>query len=84
MAAGKLKAVVDSTASNASARFERGELTVDGYIEALVSDAASIVSDKLPADRLEWLRGLLRDQLISDPVVRERVRQATGRELQTK
>ena len=85
MAAGKLQAVAGSAESSApSARFERGELTVEEYLEALVSDAVALVARKLPADRVEWLRGMLREQLVSDPVVRERVRQATGRELQTK
>ena len=84
----KLRAVADAAesetklASNVlSARFERGELTVDEYLEALVSNAVELVDGKLPADRIEWLRGMLRDQLTADPVLRERVRQATGFEL---
>jgi len=85
MAAEKLQNAVNSTGLSAStARFERGELTVDQYLEALVTDAVALVGSKLSLERVEWLRGMLRDALVSDPVVRERVRQATGRELQTK
>ena len=87
MAAGKLRAVAGATESETdfglSARFERGELTVDEYLEALVDNAVALVEEKLPADRIEWLRGVLREQLVSDPVLQERVRQATRREPQT-
>ena len=83
MAGAKLQAVAGAGESKApSARFDRGEITVDEYLEALVSDAVALVNGKLSEDRLEWLRGMLREQLLSDPVLRERVRQATGREQQ--
>jgi hypothetical protein len=83
MAGAKLQAVADAGESQApSARFDRGEITVDEYLEALVSDAVALVNGKLSEDRVEWLRGMLREQLLSDPVLRERVRQATGREQQ--
>ena len=91
MAAGKLQAVAgiaepatEPAMSEFAARFERGELTVDEYLEALVSNAVALVDGKLPADRIEWLRGMLKDQLTSDPVLCERVRQATGREPQAR
>ena len=83
MAAEKLPALAGSVESSTShARFDRGELTVEQYLEELVTDAVGLVGKALPADRVDWLRGMLREQLTSDPVVRERVRQATGRELQ--
>jgi len=86
MAAGDLRAVASlaptGEPSASAARFERGELTIDEYLETLVDEALAVVGGKLPADRVEWLRGMLRDQLLSDPVLRERVRQATGREPQ--
>ncbi len=85
MAVAKVQAVAGSSgAMTPGARFERGELTVEEYLEALVTDAVGLVANKLPADRLEWLRGMLREQLVSDPIIRARVRQATGRELQAK
>jgi len=83
MAGAKLQAVAGAGESQApSARFDRGEITVDEYLESLVSDAVALVNGKLSEDRLEWLRGMLREQLLSDPILRERVRQATGREQQ--
>jgi len=83
MAGAKLQAVASAGESQApGARFDRGEITVDEYLDAMVSDAVALASGKLSEDRVEWLRGMLREQLLSDPVLRERVRQATGRELQ--
>jgi len=86
MAAVKTEAVKEpaesTTGSTPSERFERGELDIDGYLDALVSQSIALVAGKLSADRVEWLRGMIREQLTTDPVVRERVRQATGRELQ--
>lgn len=73
-----------ATVSESSARFERGELTIDEYLDVLVSNSVAQVQGKLSTDRIEWLRGMLREQLTSDPVLRERVRQATGREPQAR
>ena len=87
MAAGKLQVVAGATdfAKNSapSALFERlarGELDVDGYLDARVDEAIASLVGKLPAERIAWLRGMLREQLVADPVLSERVRQVTGRE----
>ena len=74
----------DEQQSDHAARFERGELTVDEYLDACVSDAIALVDGRLSVERIEWLRGMLRDQLTSDPVLAERVRQATRREPQAR
>lgn|GEM_PF-3170228 len=91
MEAGKLRAVggdaesaMGAAVSESSARLERGELTIDEYLDVLVSNSVAQVQGKLSTDRIAWLRGMLRDQLTSDPVLRERVRQATGREPQAR
>lgn len=84
MAAGKLRAVAGAAESQTKppssalfARFERGELSVAQYLDARVSEAIAPYEGKLPADRLVWLKGMLREQLETDPVLSERVRQAT-------
>lgn len=86
MAAGKLHAVAtaagsetEASGSSLFARLTRGELGVEEYLDARVSEAVAPFEGKLPADRLTWLRGMLREQLEADPVLSERVRQATGR-----
>jgi len=86
MAAGKLQAVTgpaepgNATPSPLFERFARGELDIDAYLEARVDEAIAPLLAKLPVDRIAWLRGMLREQLVADPVLRERVRQATGQE----
>lgn len=86
MAAGKLHPVASATGSEPGAsgsgllaQLTRGELGVEEYLDARVSEAIAPFEGKLPADRLTWLKGMLRDQLEADPVLSERVRQATGR-----
>jgi hypothetical protein len=90
MAAGKLQMVAGGTdtrtAMAPSALFERlarGELDFDAYLDARVDEAIAPLAGKLPADRIAWLKGMLRDQLVTDPVLIERVRQATGRDLRS-
>jgi hypothetical protein len=87
MAAGKVRSVangvateVDSDSSALLARLQRGELGVDEYLDARVSEAIAPLEGRLPSDRLAWLRGMLREQLVADPALIERVRQATGQE----
>ena len=87
MAAGKLHAVSNAVGLEKNAapsalfeRLARGELDVAGYLDARVDEAIAPLAGKLPADRIAWLRGMLREQLIADPVLSERVRQATGQE----
>jgi len=85
MVHGKLQAVASTAESKTTAapsalfdRLTRGDLDVDGYLDARVDEAVAPLAGKLPAERIAWLRQMLRDQLLSDPVLSERVRQATG------
>ena len=88
MAAGKPQAIAGATGSESHsepsalfARLQRGEISVDEYLDERLSKAlAPFLNGKLSADRVEWLKGMLRDQLVADPVLAEYVRQATGRE----
>ena len=86
MAAGKVRAVAGAAASETKsessalfARFERGEISVEEYLDARANEAVAPYEGKLPADRIAWLKGMLREQLETDPVLSEQVRQATGR-----
>jgi hypothetical protein len=89
MPVGKLRAVASGPAAEASpdagsllARLKLGELGLDEYLESRISEAIAPFQDKLPADRIEWMREMLREQLVEDPVLRELTRRATGREPQ--
>jgi len=84
--AGKLRAVAGTAESETKsessalfARFERGEVSIDEYLDARVTEAVAPYEGKLPIDRIEWLKTMMREQLETDPVLVERVQQATGR-----
>ena len=86
MAAGKLRAVASTAETETKSvsnalfdRFDRGEIGVDEYLDERVTEAIAPLAGKLPADRMAWLRGMLREQLEADPVLSERVRQVTRR-----
>jgi hypothetical protein len=64
--------------SDPLSRFERGELGLDGYLEARVEDAVRHLEGKLVPEQLEFVKQSLRDQMASDPVLVELVRRATG------
>ncbi len=61
------------------AQLQRGELTVEQYLDARVQDATRHIVDSLPADHLDFVRKTLRAQLESDPVLTELLRQTIGR-----
>jgi hypothetical protein len=52
------------------ARLERGELSLDDYLEIQVQEATSHLVDRLPATALDAVRAELRVQLATDPVLR--------------
>lgn len=58
---------------------ERGELSLDQYLDARVDEAVRHLAEKLPAEQLDFVRQSLREQLASDPVLVELVRRTTGR-----
>ena len=58
---------------------ERGELSLDQYLDARVDGAVRHLVEKLPADQLDFVRQSLREQLATDPVLVELVRRTTGR-----
>ncbi len=65
-------------APSALDRLRSGELSLDGYLDAQVSGATAHLEGALPAEQLEFIRGSLRDQLVSDPALVDLVRAATG------
>lgn len=72
------EAVETAHGSEALARLERGEMKLDAYLEARVGDAVRHLEGKLPPAELDFVRGALREQLETDPVLIELVRRATG------
>jgi len=64
--------------SAALSSLQRGELSLDQYLDGRVSDATSHLVGKLSPDQLEFVKQSLREQLATDPVLVELVRRTTG------
>jgi len=65
--------------SDAFLALERGELSVEQYLDARVESAVAPLVSKLSPEQLEFVRGELRGALETDPVLVELVRKTTGR-----
>ena len=65
-------------ASDAFQALERGELSVDQYLDARVESAVAPLLPRLSPEQLEFVRGELRNALETDPVLVALVRKTTG------
>ena len=72
------QAATGSQVSAALSSLQRGELSLDQYLDGRVSDATSHLVGKLSPDQLEFVKQSLRDQLATDPVLVELVQRTTG------
>jgi hypothetical protein len=60
-------------------RLERGDLTLDAYLDARVGAATQHLEGRLGRAELDFVKQSLRSAIESDPVLVELVRRATGR-----
>ena len=60
-------------------RLQRGELSLDDYLDSRSAEAVRHLEGKLPAEQLEFVQQTLREQLATDPVLVELVRRVTGK-----
>jgi len=67
-----------SRISAALSSLQRGELSLDQYLDGRVSDATSHLAGKISPDQLEFVKQSLREQLATDPVLIELVQRTTG------
>ena len=65
-------------ASSALGQFERGEISLDDYLNGRVDNAVAHLSGALSTEQLNFVKEQLREQLSSDPVLSELVRRTTG------
>jgi hypothetical protein len=65
-------------ASENLGRLERGEINLDQYLDAQVEQAVGPLKGQLSSEQLSFVESTLREQLVSDPVLAEWVRRATG------
>jgi len=64
--------------SAALSALQRGELSLDQYLEGRVNDATQHLIGKLSPDQLDFVKQSLREQLATDPVLVELVQRTTG------
>ncbi len=67
-----------ASGSDAFQALERGEISVDQYLDARVESAVAPLVSRLSPEQLEFVRGELRGALETDPVLVELVRKTTG------
>jgi hypothetical protein len=65
-------------ASDAFLALERGEISVEQYLDARVEGAVAPLLPRLSPEQLEFVRAELRAALSTDPVLVELVRKTTG------
>jgi hypothetical protein len=71
-------AAPSSRISAALSSLQRGELSLDQYLDGRVNDATSHLSNKLSPDQLDFVKQSLREQLATDPVLVDLVQRTTG------
>lgn len=59
-------------------RLERGEITLDEYLDERTEEALTAYRGKVPESTLDNLRFVLREKIRTDPVLVEAVRRTTG------
>ena len=64
--------------SAALSSLQRGELSLDQYLDGRVNEATSHLAGKLNPEQLEFVKQSLREQLATDPVLVELVQRTTG------
>lgn len=72
-----------AASSDAFLALERGEISVDQYLDARVEGAVAPLLSRLSPEQLEFVRAELRTSLTTDPVLVELVRKSTGRAVGT-
>jgi hypothetical protein len=63
------------------AAFDRGEISLDQYLDRRVEQALDHIAGKISAEQLDFVRATLREQLHTDPVLVEMIRRATGHDV---
>jgi hypothetical protein len=72
------RAAAGGQVSAALSSLQRGELSLDQYLDGRVSDAVSHLVGKLSPEQLEFVKQSLREQMATDPVLIELVQRTTG------
>jgi len=66
-----------SEGSEALGQLQRGELTLDAYLDFRADESVRALQGRVPPERLKLVRDEIREQLSEDPTLLEMVRQLT-------
>jgi len=64
--------------SAALSSLQRGELSLDQYLDGRVNEAVTHLAGKISPEQLEFVKQSLREQMATDPVLVELVQRTTG------
>jgi len=64
--------------SAALSSLQRGELSLDQYLDGRISDATNHLTGQISPEQLDFVKQSLREQLTTDPVLVELVQRTTG------
>jgi hypothetical protein len=67
-----------SRISAALSSLQRGELSLDQYLDGRVSEATQHLNGTISPEQLEFVKQSLREQMATDPVLVELVQRTTG------
>ena len=71
-------AAASDRVSAALGSLQRGELSLDQYLDSRVTEATQHLAGKLNPEQLDFVKQSLREQLATDPVLVELVHRTTG------
>ncbi|HMA91955.1 MAG TPA: hypothetical protein VKP30_04670 [Polyangiaceae bacterium] len=69
---------VEPPQSESLRKLKRGEMSLDEYLDERVEIALAHIRGRVPADKLESIRVVLREKLQYDPVLVDMVHRTTG------
>jgi len=59
-------------------KLQRREITLDQYLDHIVKNTVAHLTGRISTEQLEYIQNLVREQIMTDPVVVQYVERATG------
>ena len=75
---GAVLRLVESPKSDMLCRLQRKESTLGEYLDHCADQAVQHLKGRVSTERLAFLRTLVREQMVTDPVLMQDIRQTTG------
>jgi hypothetical protein len=75
---GTLSGSAETPKSEMLCRLQRGEITLGEYLDHRAEEAVEHLKGLVDPERLKFIQSMIRDQMTSDPVLIQYLKQATG------